>query len=384
MTRHIYFLCGAKDFHAMDKVHLTATVVGVENVTLVSDTFEGEGQTSLVRPGYRVKPLVVIDRYTLPTPGRLADLWRNFVKLVFLPLQILQLRGLRHEIRDAVVHAVPIYYMVLCWIARIPFVGTPQGSEVLERPYVSRTYRFFAVRALRAATVVIVDSVAMRDAVRKLAGRDAIVVKNGFDTKHALGAQTAATRDRVVSMRGFQPLYRIAEIASARNASSARPPIDFVYPLYDDGYVATVRALAGPDDVFHGMVSREALYRLFSRALLAVSIPSSDSSPRSVYEAIFCGAIVALARQGYYDELPDCMKERIVLVDLADPLWLERALAFARERIGTHYRPSPEALALCDQNTLIRRIVDTVYEIPADAGAPRRALAKAAAIGDIA
>lgn len=377
MNRHIYFLCGAKDFHAMDKFRLTADAVGVDNITLITDTFEGEGQQCLVRPEYRVKPLLVIDRFTLARPSYLADIWRNIVKLAFLPLQTLRLRRLRGEVSQAVVHAVPIYYMVLCWLAGIRFVGTPQGSEVLVRPGRSWAYRFFARRALRSAATVIVDSNAMRDAVRLLADREAMVVKNGFDTAAALAAQAAAQtanepRVRVVSMRGCQPLYRLHRIVAARDAARVQPAIDFAYPAFAGNYLAAVRSRARPDDAFHGMLPREQLYRMFARALLAVSIPTSDSSPRSVYEAIFCGAIVALTAEGFYDELPACMRARVCLVDLDDPQWFDKAIEFARERSQTPYAPSPEALALCDQQALIRRIVAEVYGLrgaaPAESG----------------
>ena len=85
------------------------------------------------------------------------------------------------------------------------------------------------------------------------------------------------------------------------------------------------------------------------RALLVVSVPRSDSSPRSVYESIFAGAAVAVADNAYIAALPACMRARLLVVDPTDPSWLDSALAAARELTAIPYTPTEDALDRFDQ-----------------------------------
>ena len=82
---------------------------------------------------------------------------------------------------------------------------------------------------------------------------------------------------------------------------------------------------------------------------LVVSVPSSDSSPRSVYEAIFCNSIVAITYQKYYDNLPECMQSRIIIVNMQNRDWLKLAFDKALHIKKKDFRPTSEALELFDQ-----------------------------------
>ena len=68
------------------------------------------------------------------------------------------------------------------------------------------------------------------------------------------------------------------------------------------------------------------MYKNFIEAKLVISIPYSDSSPRSVYEAIFCGAIVAITYNNYYQNLPDSLKARVIIVDINQKGWFYNAI----------------------------------------------------------
>ena len=75
-----------------------------------------------------------------------------------------------------------MYYMLLCYFSKIPFIATPQGSEILVRPYKSKLYKKYAIKSLMAADKVIVDSINMQRKVKELSDVDAVVMKNGFNT----------------------------------------------------------------------------------------------------------------------------------------------------------------------------------------------------------
>ena len=140
-----------------------------------------------------------------------------------------------------------------------------------------------------------------------------------------------------------------------------RHGISMLFPAQDDDYRAQLENQLGSGDEILGRLSRERMYAVLREAVLVVSIPMSDSSPRSVYEAVFAGACVAVAPAGYLDELPACMKQRMIVTDLDDSKWLEQAYAKALEIVKHPYRPSAEALEMCDRERLSSNLIKDVY-----------------------
>ena len=96
-------------------------------------------------------------------------------------------------------------------------------------------------------------------------------------------------------------------------------------------------------------------------ALLVVSIPLSDSSPRSVYEAIFSGCMVAAIDGAWIGQLPECMKARVMIVDPNSDAWLRDALEAARTRVREPYVPSREALEMFDQKLSMQKIYQEIF-----------------------
>lgn len=363
-VKGVVFLCGAKDFHAMDKFHLTAEILGCDNVTLVTDTFEGEGQKSLIKPEYKVEELYIIDRLTLSGQTLFSNIWRNALKIAVLPLQVWRLRRIYDDHETMIFHAIPMYYMLLCYFARIPYIGTPQGSEILVRIDRSRIYKYFATKAITGADKIIVDSRAMKARIKSLCGAEPLLIKNGFDTSLAQSFQEEKkSRSRVLSIRGLHEMYRITEIISARNKSQSKSRLDFVFAAKNEAYLQDIKELLSIHDKMYGILSRGSLYSLMAETILVISIPASDSSPRSVYESIFCGAIVAMTYSGYYEELPQCMRQRIYLVNLDNETWFDEALEFAQSAVEKPYIPSHEALEMSDQYRLINKIIKVAYEL---------------------
>ena len=97
------------------------------------------------------------------------------------------------------------------------------------------------------------------------------------------------------------------------------------------------------------------MYALLQLSICVISIPKSDSSPRSMYEAIFCGAAILCTHAPFVDSLPECMKRRIILVRLDDPCWLNRGIAMARQITSQSYVPSNEALDQFDQVSSMKK-----------------------------
>jgi len=360
----IVFLCGARDFHAMDWFRSAQQTLPNDRLCVLTDLIAGEGFHDLRRPGDRVFELFILDPLLLHTPSRLANVWRNVLKLAVFPLQVWLLRRFDRRHTDARYFCHSMYYLFLAWAAGVRFVGTPQGSDVLIKPYRSKAYRYFAVRSLRAARHVTVDSRPMRDRIRELAGVEAVVIQNGIDVRSILTETQRPSdvavpeRRYILSIRGFTPLYRIDAIISARNRSVrfADVPLALRYPFYEDDYRTTTLPMLRSGDLDVGRVEVAEIPRLFGEARLVVSVPSSDSSPKSVYEAIFYGCAVAVTQHPYVDDLPACMRSRLVVVDLDDPHWLDDALERATTIQRQPYQPSPEAVSTFDKIETFKKV----------------------------
>lgn len=358
----IVFVGGARDYHAMDWYRTVKSNCSSKKIAFVTDLIESEGFKKLVSEDDNILKLFIIDDLLFRNPTRYGDIWRNIVKLLVVPLQVIRLRGIAKRNSDAVFHALPMYYMFLCWLARVPYIGTPQGSEILVRPNRSRLYRYFAARCLTAAQHVTVDSVSMQEKIFQLCGKKATVIQNGIDVTTILRlAEHPCKREHVVSIRGFAPLYRIENIIDGRNLSLQKPRLHFIYPFEEGVYKSIVSRKLEQRDVDLGRLSKAKMYELLGSSKLVISIPESDSSPRSVYEAIFCGCCVAVTSNPWIDAIPECMKARLCIVSIEDRLWFEKALAFADSISAIPYKPSEAALNLFDQKKAMQLVADLLY-----------------------
>lgn len=365
---NIVFLCGARDFHAIDW-YKSANKSSKYEVSILTDLIEAEGFVRLINKDDKVHRLLIIDRYLFTTQSNLGNIWRNFVKILVFPIQVYLLRRFSRKFPSTVFHAHSMYYLFLGYVAGVKYVGSPQGSDILIKPYRSKIYRYFTIKSLKAALFVIVDSISMQDKTIELSGIKPYIIQNGIDISAIkelrLKLSDNIKRNQVVSLRGFTELYRIDEILKSRNSSKVKSdiPIIFIYPFYEHKYMDETSSLILDTDKILGRLNRESLYQQLFNSYLVISIPKSDSSPRSVYEAIFCGCVVAITYNPYYDTLPDCMKSRIILVDILDSDWLVKANKKALEISAIEYYPSSEALMEFDQlqsYLKIEKIIDNL------------------------
>ena len=69
-----------------------------------------------------------------------------------------------------------------------------------------------------------------------------------------------------------------------------------MYPSFDNTYLNEVKRYLKPFDKLLGKVEKAKLFSLMSNSIATISIPISDSSPKSVYESIFSGAPTILKK----------------------------------------------------------------------------------------
>ena len=361
--RVIGILGGARDFHAVDWFHAVRRD-SKKDYIFITDLLESEGLKNLLVGEKSLKQLFIIDRILFERQSNLGHAWRNIIKLVVAPVQALLLLRIFKKHGCTIIHAHPMYYMMLCWMAHIPFMGTPQGAELLSRPNKSYAYRFFARRILRAAKYIVVDSRQMSEAAYRIGGVHAKVIQNGINVElinNSIGLG-GGDRNVVLSLRGMEPIYRIEEIIAAAYAGAIeRRSLTFVYPFFDENYSTHIKKIAHPGDHFLGRLDKMDLFRLMSQTILAISIPISDSSPRSVYEAIFCGCCVAVTFNPWIELLPSCMRSRVIVVDLLNKNWLFDAYNKAVDIIKTPFIASNEALDLFDENRSLLGVIEECY-----------------------
>lgn len=361
--REIIFVGDGRDFHARDW-YLTVKEVSSPRVVLfATDLIESEGCARLVNETDRIIPLFNIDSLLLRKVSKWGNYWRNIVKVLFFPVQIPRLKKIFKDYPDAVFHAHTMYYMFLCWLANINYIGTPQGSEILVRPYRSKIYKFFAKKSLLAAKHIIVDSTNLQKGIFKLCGKTSTVIQNGIDVEEIKrNIQKSTIRPYITSIRGLYMNYRIEKIFEARDQCSYFTPLLLFYPFAEAGYKKNISKKMAKEDIDLGRIDTKAeMYQILGSTLLAISIPDSDSSPRSVYESIFCGCCVAVSYNPWIESLPECMRSRIVIVNIEDDLWLEKAIEQARIITKEPFRPTEKALNSFDQKRSMKLVADLFY-----------------------
>lgn len=357
----ICFVASARDYHAIDWYRAVKNLCLDRRVFIATDLIESEGVEKLVDERDEVFHLFDLDRWLLDRQSKFASIWRNIIKVITVPLLAFRLNKLSKR-GDAIFHAHSMYYIFLCWLARVEFIATPMGSDVLVRPDKSELYRLFTIYSLRAAAAITVDSNALQEKIRLLCGKDSHIIQNGIDANGTqIYRESDKRRTRIISIRGVDPNYRITELLQARNSTGNEIRFDFIYPFHEEGYFNSVRKLMKGGDRDHGRVSKEVMYQMLGEALAVFSIPISDSSPRSVYEAIFCGASVVVSYGKWVELLPDCMRARVIVVDVSRRHWFDDALRAAHQVCSTPFIPSQAALELFDENEAMKMVCRKFY-----------------------
>lgn len=354
---NVAFLGSGRCFHTYDWYRSTLRLLR-RKVPYITDNYEGDGLPRMVTRDDDVRELLIIDRLLAAKPSPLGHRWRNLLKLALAPLQVLLLKRHWYKLGQPFLIAHSTYYAFLASFTGARYSSTPQGSEVLVRRS-SRLYRWLLKRSLARASFITVDSEAMKAEIVRLTDRPVFIVQNGIPVEDVrIGA--ARDRDLVMSIRAIAENYRIKEIVAGRNASCPDVALTLTFPFTSAPYLEDVRVMLAPGDSLLGRVDKDELYGLMARAICVLSVPESDSSPRSVYEAIFAGAAALCSASPYINALPACMRERIVVVDTGEDGWFAKGLARARDIAKIDYAPSEEALSTFDQVGSMARCLELV------------------------
>lgn len=360
----LVFLCGARDFHAMDWYRSALKVVKDHEVCILTDLIGGEGFDIIMNENDKVYNMFILDKFLFRKQSALGNIWRNIFKLIVVPIQVKKIRKFVKNNPDSFFFAHGMYYLYMAQKAGVKYIGTPQGSEILVRPFKSKRYKSFAQQALDGAQVVTVDSEKMREQMAKLFKITPTIVQNGISMTEILKVDKLnKVRDKFLSIRGFTPLYREQLLIDSRNCSKdfANISLTFVYPFFEQAYFDRAKTCLMPEDKLLGRLNRCELYQILAESKVVFSIPESDSSPRSVYEAIFMGCVIIASYHKYIDNLPQCMHERIVVVNLGDTNWFDKGMKQAMSIAEKNFEPTKEAIDLFDQEKSFQ-IIYSLYK----------------------
>jgi glycosyltransferase involved in cell wall biosynthesis len=234
-------------------------------------------------------------------------------------------------------HYVTSYGWLAARANRHPLVMTAWGSDLLVTPKRNPLMRWHTGWTLRRADLVTGDSADLVDEVaRYRPRRPPLLVHWGVDlARFAPVPWAGKPRLDIVSLRNWEPNYRIAAIVQALALLRQREPAAPAHlHLLGGGPLAgalqaQVQALGLQDCVtLHGRLDDAGMAAVLARCKVSVSVPVSDATSVSVLESMACGlAVVASDLPANRQWLGD---EPALLLPAAD---LPEALAGALQRL---------------------------------------------------
>jgi glycosyltransferase involved in cell wall biosynthesis len=244
----------------------------------------------------------------------------------------LALRKLIQEFRPDVVHAHWMPFVTLAALAGArPLVASAWGSDV----YDGGLRRRLSIRlALRRTAVAMSDSDDLTNRLRALGPRSlrTMVLNWGVDLatiRPPSEGERLALKERfglkpghvILSPRGLKDVYNPDLVLAAyKNVRTKAPNAQLVikHTTADELVDPSLRDEPGVRVI--GRLREEEMTDLFRAADVTVSVPRSDSSPRSVWEAMASGSAVVVSDLPWVHELIRDGQEATVVAPEPGPL----------------------------------------------------------------
>jgi glycosyltransferase involved in cell wall biosynthesis len=225
-----------------------------------------------------------------------------------------------------IVHAHSLYYGYLASFIKsnTSIIFTPMGSDIILHAQTNRLYKHMAFYAFKRANITTGDSLLLQKQGYKVGAKkdNNYIIQNGVDTsiffpkKNNIAQSYGVNKDEILifSPRGFTPIYNIDIIVEALNILIKKGyPIKCMFSFaFGDEYKDRIQKMIEDygiegNVIWLGSLSYNKMADHYNAADIIVSVPSSDSSPKSVYEAMFCKKpIVVSDLEWSYELLGDC------------------------------------------------------------------------------
>lgn len=243
--------------------------------------------------------------------------------------RVLSMRRIAKEVRPHVVHTHWLPFATTAALAGVhPFLATAWGSDLYGR---GRMQKLAIAVALRRAAVATSDSADLVARVRELGPGSlrTMVINWGVDLdamRFATADERAGAKVRlglgpgpvVFSPRGLSDLYNPDVVLEAfSRVRSALPEAALLLKHSGAEDIPKPEWTNLPGVHVIGRVDPDQMRELFRAADVTLSIPVSDSSPRSVWEAMAAGSVTILSDLPWVREL--IKPGRDALVVAAEP-----------------------------------------------------------------
>jgi glycosyltransferase involved in cell wall biosynthesis len=273
---------------------------------------------------------------------------------------VLWLRRLYREFRPDVVHTHWMPFAALAALANArPFVASAWGSDVYGA---NAKHRLLMRLSLRRAAVAMTDSADLVKQLEKLGPRSlrTIVLNWGVElerfrpptldervelkTRFGLGPGPV-----VLSARGLKEIYNPGVVVEAfARVREAVPEAQLVLKHGGTEELLRPEWSEAPGVRVMGRMDYDHLADLFRAADITVSVAKSDSSPRSVWEAMAAGSATVLSDLPWVHEL--IADGRDALVTAPEPGALSTALERLLRDEGLRHRLAESARTLVEQH----------------------------------
>lgn len=235
------------------------------------------------------------------------------------------MRRILKEVRPQVVHAhwMPFATMAAFAGAR-PLVATAWGSDIYA---LSRLRRHTISIALRRTALATSDSADLLDRLRALGPKslrtslinwgvdlDAMRIPTEQERRESRARLGLGSGPVLFSPRGLQDLYNPGVVAEAfSRVRSTIPEAELLLKHSGDDDLVQAQWEAMPGVHVVGRVDPEQMKDLFRASDVTLSIPSTDSSPRSVWEAMASGSVAVLSDLPWVHELIEDGRDALVV-----------------------------------------------------------------------
>ena len=206
-----------------------------------------------------------------------------------------------------IVHAHNLYQgFIASFIKRkTPIVFTPMGSDVILHAQNNFIYRYMAKRAFKKADIVTSDSKLLQKKGYAVGAKkdNNYIIQNGVDSKMFFPKENGIKKllnieeedILLFSPRGLDDIYNIEyilkSISELRNENyTIRCMISYGFGEAKLQKLKKLILKYNIEDniIWIGSLEYHQMPEYYNAADIVLSVPSSDSSPKSVYEAMFC------------------------------------------------------------------------------------------------
>lgn len=244
------------------------------------------------------------------------ELLQRIWRILSLPFHFVYLFIRLFPRRSSVIHCHGLYSLVIGFLVFLPFkrvVFTPQGSDILVLPYKFFLVRYFLSCVLPRLSAITADSKLILDSCLQFSSIDPIKlykIQNGIDFENlSVNPSSKIIKYDICWPRGFSSIYRFGyfvSILKELSSVSTRPLNICIIGAF--GSPSNINDLLNYPNlhvVFLPRLSQVDFYNTLSESKLIISIPVSDSSPRTVYESIFLKRSLFLSPLPCFDWIED-------------------------------------------------------------------------------